>query len=166
MVDVHKFDVPPHARYTLSDGRSVCLHCCMSLEPTNDKVRTFISKEVLILAEVNSRLPQLMESAVEYSCDRTLGACSKKRPDMVWDFATVVLWLEINEYQHQTYPPQCEIDRRHQIWEDLDCRPTVLIELNPDEYTDPLGRFDLAWTRISLPSGFSFDSAANMEFYM
>lgn len=55
---------------------------------------------------------------------------------MVWDFGTVVLWLEINEHQHEAYDPACEKSRRMEIWEDLGCRPTVLVEFNPDEYTE------------------------------
>ena len=140
MTDVHQFEeIPPYAMYALKSGNPVCLHCLMHLEPSSEHIRCHTSKEVLILAEVDRRLPILSTLAIEFRCDQALGACSKKRPDMVWDFGVLVLWLEINEHQHATYDSRCEVDRRYQIWRDLDCRPTLLVEFNPDEYTDTDG---------------------------
>lgn len=53
---------------------------------------------------------------------------------MVWDFGTMIIWLEINEHQHKSYDPSCEKSRRTHIWEDFGCRPSFLVEFNPDEY--------------------------------
>ena len=92
------------------------------------------------MTEVSTRLPQLAENAIQFICDETLGACSRKRPDMMWDFGVMVIWLEINEHQHNTYPPKCEADRRNQIWQDIGNCPAPLIEFNPDEYEDLNGR--------------------------
>ena len=141
MVDVHKFeDIPPFARYNFKNGDRGCLFCIMSKEPSHEKVRTFVNREVLVSTGVDARLPELAENAIKITCDETLGACSMKRPDMMWDFGWLVIWIEINERQHQTYDPTCEKDRRYQIWEDIACRPALLIEFNPDEYDDLAGK--------------------------
>jgi len=141
MSDVHQFeDIPPFAAYKRKNGDPACLFCIMNLEPSHDQVRTFISREVRILTEVSARLPVLAENAIQFTCDETLGACSRKRPDMMWDFGVMVIWLEINEDQHMAYDPRCETDRRNQIWQDIGNRPALLIEFNPDEYEDVDGR--------------------------
>ena len=138
---VHQFEeIPPFAKYKLANGDPACLFCLMNLEPSHDQVRTFINREVLILTEVSSRLPELAKKSIQFTCDETLGACSRKRPDMMWDFGAMVIWLEINERQHNTYSPRCEADRRNQIWQDIGNRPALLIEFNPDEYEDDNGR--------------------------
>jgi len=154
LADVHQFDdLPPFAPYKLENGDPACLFCTTNKEPWHEKVRTFVNREVLISTEVNARLPELAETAIRFTCDEALGGCSRKRPDMLWDFGTAVLWLEVNERQHETYAPQCEADRRNQIWQDIDNRPALLIEFNPDEYEDDGGKHQGMFYAKRTPGG-------------
>jgi hypothetical protein len=131
---------PPYAQYKLSSGEPVCLSCLKFLEPTSEKVKNFTSRELFVLCEIQRCFPELEDLAIEVRCDQTTGGCSRKRPDMIWDFGSMIIWLEINEHQHASYDPSCEKTRREHIWEDFGCRPALLVEFNPDEYVTDDGQ--------------------------
>jgi hypothetical protein len=71
------------------------------------------------------------------SCDKKIngGVCGKERPDFVLEtdcgFFVVV---EVDEFQHCSYPPECENARMVNISQSLG-GPTMFIRYNPDKYT-------------------------------
>lgn len=66
---------------------------------------------------------------------RVDGGCSLKRPDVLIDFGTHVLIVEVDEHRHASYT--CEMKRMVTLYEDLGFRKVVFIRFNPDDYTDP-----------------------------
>lgn len=67
--------------------------------------------------------------------DKGLGACSKRRPDILMEFEEYVIIVEIDEHQHKRgYEIICEHKRLMEISQDLAHRPLVVIRFNPDSY--------------------------------
>ena len=59
--------------------------------------------------------------------------CGKERPDFVWDCGTHLVILEVDEYQHQSRPCECEQTRMVNITQGYHT-PCIWIRFNPDEY--------------------------------
>ena len=70
--------------------------------------------------------------------DRILGGCSARRPDVFIECFTHGLVVECDEHQHNGY--SCENKRTMEIFQDLGCRPLVMIRFNPDKYIDANGK--------------------------
>ena len=64
--------------------------------------------------------------------DKTLGACSRRRPDVFIECMTHCIVIECDENQHKSYG--CENKRMMEIFQDVGNRPTVFIRFNPDSY--------------------------------
>jgi hypothetical protein len=69
------------------------------------------------------------------SYDRTIeqGACGKERPDFVWDASTHKVILEVDEYQHNDRPCECEQTRMVNVTQSFGM-PCLWIRFNPDDY--------------------------------
>jgi hypothetical protein len=78
---------------------------------------------------------QTMYPGLDFVFDKTVGVCSKRRPDAFLDLLTHVLIIECDENQHQDYNTSCEIARLNEIFTDFAYRPIVFIRFNPDAYT-------------------------------
>lgn len=72
--------------------------------------------------------------------NRTVGGCSRRRPDFMIDLLTKVIIVEVDENQHRSYDSTCELSRIYELWEDLACRNICFIRFNPDAYTDKDGK--------------------------
>lgn len=71
------------------------------------------------------------------SCDKKIdsGACGKERPDFVLESRCgFFVVLEVDEFQHFSYPSECETTRMINISQSLGS-PTMFIRFNPDKYT-------------------------------
>ncbi len=64
------------------------------------------------------------------------GSCNKYRPDIVYDFGTHIIIIEIDESQHKTYECRCEQARMINITQDYGGIPVTFIRFNPDSYID------------------------------
>lgn len=60
--------------------------------------------------------------------------CGKYRPDILYDFGTHFVIVEVDEDQHKQYDANCEMKRMMSILRGLGL-PTVFIRYNPDKYT-------------------------------
>lgn len=65
--------------------------------------------------------------------DKTLHACSRRRPDVFIECYTHSIIIECDEEQHKDY--SCENRRVMDIFQDAGNRPLVVIRFNPDSYT-------------------------------
>jgi hypothetical protein len=75
------------------------------------------------------------------SADRKVeGGCSAYRPDFVIDNIYRKIIIEVDEHQHRHYPPECEITRMKQIFQDYGGTPIFFIRYNPDDYKNKNGR--------------------------
>ena len=92
-----------------------------------------VSKEHYILAELNSRMPELMGKAREAVWDcRVPGGCSLKRPDMLYVFEDRYVQIEVDEFGHTDYDCYDEDARLEIISADIGL-PGLVLRLNPDE---------------------------------
>ena len=69
--------------------------------------------------------------------DKTIGGCSKRRPDAFIDKLTHVIIIECDENQHcnKEYT-SCDTKRTMELFQDFNSRPMVFIRFNPDAYID------------------------------
>ena len=88
---------------------------------------------------------------VEVTYDKQVqGGCSRKRPDVLMDFLTHSIIIEVDETQHSSEEYcACENKRMMQIFQDLGSRPVVFIRFNPDKYTDRDGNKHPSLLQIS-----------------
>jgi len=148
-------DEPERAYYKV-EGKYYCYFCLCVKYPDDSRADLNVCKETLILAELERLAPDLYQNVrlgvvanvprltvrpqvLEYTCDTTLGACSRRRPDIFLDFALHIIIGEVDENQHKSYTPRCEYSRLLEILEDGGDRPLHAVRLNPDEYTDSEG---------------------------
>ena len=59
--------------------------------------------------------------------------CNKKRPDRLYDTGTHVVIVEVDENQHSSYEPDCELLRMHQLYEAAGL-PCIFLRYNPNNY--------------------------------
>lgn len=112
-----------------------CLRCFIHMFPDQKIVRNYKTKEVTFVTYLRDRL--LAETDINPSqmlCDKIVGGCSRKRPDFMIDCFTHVLFTEIDENRHSTQEYSCENKRMMTLFEDVACRPIVMIHANPDAY--------------------------------
>lgn len=94
-------------------------------------------KEANVRDHVKAAFPQF-----EWVCNRQVGSGnSRKIPDMMADMGSHVIFIEIDELQHQGrgYNEDSERERMMQLMSDMGMRPTVFIRFNPDDYGDSTG---------------------------
>ena len=61
---------------------------------------------------------------------------SNKRPDLMCNFGSHILIIEIDEKGHRNYDKEKEYERMIILFKDVKCAPIVCIRFNPDEYID------------------------------
>lgn len=61
------------------------------------------------------------------------GSCLQYRPDTLIETLWGCLVIEVDEQQHESYDPKCEVVREFNIWQSLGCVVTF-IRYNPDSY--------------------------------
>ena len=109
-----------------------CLFCFINLYPDSPLVRNHKTKEKSVVDFINENFEDY-----EWVKDKTVdGGCSKKRPDMMLDFGSHIIIIEIDENAHIDYDCSCENKRLMEISKDLGHRPIVFIRFNPDSYTN------------------------------
>jgi hypothetical protein len=119
------------------DEFNMC-HFCSSFKP----VRLQKQKEIydlLLLHGYKFRYDRMSEGA-----ECTGG---KERPDIAIDCGDRMIIIEIDEFQHYSYPIECEIVRMKNIYYSNLGIPTIFIRYNPDAYT-------VSYRTISTPKEF------------
>jgi hypothetical protein len=86
------------------------------------------------------------------SYDKTVNACSKRRPDIFFEFITHTIIVEIDEDAHKSYDSVCEETRTNEIFTDLADRPMVMIRFNPDKTKTRIGCFEFDKDNILIPN--------------
>jgi len=107
-----------------------CLTCCIQVCPEIEVVRNYKTKERNVVEHVLTHFP-------EYSwvADKKIeNGCSKRRPDLLLDYGSNAIIVEIDEYQHKDYDSTCENKRIMELSQDLQHKPITFIRFNPDSY--------------------------------
>jgi hypothetical protein len=91
-------------------------------------VRNYKTKERATADYIIQEFPD-----IDFSLDQRIqDGCSKRRPDMMADFGTHVVIIEVDENKHEGY--SCETKRDVQLWQDVGERNIVFLRFNPDAY--------------------------------
>ena len=72
--------------------------------------------------------------------------CTKRRPDILFDFGEKVIIIEVDENQHINYDSTCEKNRLNNLIEDINYRNLILIKFNPDHYKNGNDKIKSCWT--------------------
>jgi hypothetical protein len=107
-----------------------CLRCCIYLCPNIKVAYNYKTKENEVVSRVKESFPDF-----EWKHDKKVSeGCSKRRPDLLCDFGSHIVIIEVDENKHSEYDCSCENKRLMEISRDLGHRPIVFIRFNPDGY--------------------------------
>jgi hypothetical protein len=108
-----------------------CCYCFTNLFPDHPHVRNYKNKENAVSTFVSESFPEY-----DWVFDkRVYDGCSKRRPDIMCDFGTHIVIVEVDENQHTDYESSCENRRTMELSQDFGHRPLVFVRFNPDGYT-------------------------------
>ena len=114
-----------------------CLRCYIHVFPDQQISRNYHIKEAHFVNALKASGILEGLDADRLAFDKTLGGCSRRRPDIFIDMLTHVLILENDEEQHVGY--SCENKRKMELFQDAGNRPMVLLRFNPDGYVNAAG---------------------------
>lgn len=117
---------------------NLCVHFCN------------LDKHYYTLKKNKKRKEEIIEKLLSEKIDRKLDykdeivdrSCSNKRPDFGYDVGTHVVFVEVDEEQHNSY--KCKIDggedrRMFEIFQSLGGKACIFIRYNPDTFRDNNG---------------------------
>lgn len=128
--------IAPSKKY---DG--YCLNCYMHTFPEKPVSRNYKTKEQSVIEFITKEFPQYTVITDKKVAD----GCSKKRPDLLFDFGDQVVIVEIDENQHRDYECSCENKRLMELSQDIGHRPLVFIRFNPDSYKNKEETISSCW---------------------
>lgn len=106
-----------------------CYKCYVLSHPETIVTKTYYFKEHYLRDAIKENYLNL-----DIVFNKTLHACSNRRPDIFIERYTHIIIIECDEYQHRYY--ECENKRMMELFEDAGSRPLVMIRFNPDSYID------------------------------
>lgn len=113
-----------------SKWKPYCFRCYCILHPDAIIPRKYKLKE----HHVTDALKEHFKEENTMVFDKQVeGGCSRRRPDIMIDFGSHCLMIEIDENKHFNY--SCEEKRMVELYEDIGFRKIVFIRFNPDGYT-------------------------------
>jgi hypothetical protein len=133
-------EISSHKKYN-----GYCLRCCIYNCPEIAVSYNYKTKENEVVSRIKESFPEfnwIHDKKVE-------DGCSKRRPDLLCDFGTHIVILEVDENKHSDYDCSCENKRLMEISRDLGHRPIVFIRFNPDGYTTPEGEIIKSCWRVN-----------------
>lgn len=118
--------------YTLGNKnyKKYCFHCFIEQFPDTNISKCYRIKEKNVVNFIKQHFSK-------WSCqfDKTIkNGCSNRRPDVLIDFKSFVMIIEIDENSHCCYDDNDEEIRMFEIQNDIDNRPLIIIRFNPDCY--------------------------------
>lgn len=113
-----------------------CFRCFCVLHPDAPIQRKFKLKEHYVRDEIKAHFGDRFTIVFDKSIE---GGCSQKRPDILIDFGSHILIIEIDEHRHVNYT--CEQSLMVALYEDTGFRNVVFLRFNPDGYTEANKRY-------------------------
>ncbi len=137
-----------------------CLFCYVHLFPDKPITKNYKTKE----KEVVNRILEIYPNFTWVSDKKIQDGCSRKRPDLLVDFGSHIIIVEVDENAHSTYDCSCENKRLMELSQDVGHRPIVFIRFNPDEYIDQDGNKIKSCWKINKTTGLmTIDSNKKLE---
>jgi len=122
-----------------------CLPCCIHYCPEIQVSRNYKTKENNVVQRVLEKYPDF-----NWIADKKIqDGCSKRRPDLLLDFGSHVIIVEVDENKHTTYDCSCQNKRLMEISQDIGHKPVVFIRFNPDAYVNQEGKKVTSCWRIN-----------------
>ena len=115
--------------------KDYCLRCFIHEFPDQKISRHYKIKETHVADYLKETFPD------KFTFDKTVGGCSKRRPDAYLDLLTHIIIVVCFVKQHTDYDTTCEISRVNELFTDLGDRPIVFIRFNPDAYDNKPSSF-------------------------
>jgi hypothetical protein len=115
--------------------KDYCFRCFIYEFPDQKISKNYKVKEKYVTDYLEETFPN------KFIFDKTVGGCSKRRPDAYLDLYTHIIIVECDENQHTDYDITCEIARINELFTDLGDRPIVFIRFNPDAYSNKPSSF-------------------------
>jgi hypothetical protein len=116
--------------------KGYCLRCFINLFPNEKISRNYKVKE----NHMTDFIKEHFKDEV-MTFDKTVGGCSKRRPDVYIDKFTHVIVIECDENQHTRKEyTNCENKRTMELFQDFGNRPIIFIRFNPDSYINKDGK--------------------------
>jgi hypothetical protein len=108
-----------------------CLRCFIYKYPLKPVSRNYKTKETNVVDFIKASFPDY-----NWIADKTVqDGCSRRRPDLLLDFGSFILIIEVDENQHVDYDNSCENRRIMEISRDLGHHSNIVfIRFNPDDY--------------------------------
>jgi len=104
-----------------------CRRCFIFLNPDAPQARNFKTKELAVRDFIMASFP-----GISWAHDKRVpGGSSLRRPDLMADFGTHALFIEIEENGHD-FGYNCTTKRVTELWEDVRQRPSYFLRFNPD----------------------------------
>jgi EsV-1-7 cysteine-rich motif len=125
--------------------KGYCAYCFKNLFPNDPLSKNHKTKE----KEVVNFIKQEFEEQHDITTDKTVGGCSKRRPDILIELYLKKhnIIVEIDECAHRSYDTTCENKRTCELYQDLAYKKLVIIRFNPDSYDNEEGkRVKSPWT--------------------
>lgn len=114
--------------------KGYCFRCFIYLFPEKTDEFLYKTKEYHVVYYVKTHINLTDYEIIE---NKSVGGCSKRRPDMAIDCWTHIIIIECDENQHNTTSYcSCDNKRTMQIFEDFGSRPIVFLRFNPDSYVN------------------------------
>lgn len=142
-------------KYFLDDNTNLCPSCFefkarkVDMTPNEERVEILLSnkysylniKKQIKVKEIKI-LNLFQSNCIDFlTHDKKIpDGCSRYRPDFVIEFDMVTIIIEVDEHQHMSYDPSCELGRMLAIHQDLGGIPVLFIRYNPDSYKDTEGK--------------------------
>jgi hypothetical protein len=110
---------------------NLCYNCYIHTYPDKPIARNHLVKEKFIVDFLKQLYPKY-----DWKYNKFINSCAKYRPDLLVDFGTHIVIVEIDEYQHLTENYiECDNKRILDILSEF-ARPLVVLRINPDSYKD------------------------------
>mgnify|MGYP003402185235 CR=1 FL=1 len=121
-------DIIPKNRNNKYKG--YCVRCFIYKFPDEKVSRNYKVKEIFM----TDFIKEIFNDEI-MSFDKTVGCCSRRRPDVYIDKFSHVVIIECDENQHKNEEyNSCENKRTMELFQDFGNRPIVFIRFNPDSY--------------------------------
>lgn len=121
-----KFDIVQKKKCMYCDIEEESTYVCSDCKAIKNK------KEYAIVRYLKTKIKE----DFKYNSSKVLNGCSRKRPDIFFEFAMHVVIVDIDESQHRFYNEICECARLNEIVNGVGGKSVIFIRYNPDSITN------------------------------
>jgi len=126
---------------TVKKFKGFCSRCFFFTFPDEPITKNYKTKENSVVDFIK---PLFNQYDIVYD-KQIQDGCTRRRPDILFDFGEKVIIIEVDENQHRDYDTTCEQERLNNLMEDINYRNLILIKFNPDYYKSGPKKINSPW---------------------